>query len=83
MKAFGPDFIGLTDDFTKTQAVMKAYGAFAEKEDAPDSAAGYLMSHTARLYLVGPERNLLATYSFGFKPEELRSDLTYLLQQKN
>ena len=83
VKAFGPDFIGLTDDFTKIQAVMKAYGAFAEKEDAPDSAAGYLMSHTARLYLVGPERNLLATYSFGFKPEELRSDLTYLLQQKN
>jgi protein SCO1/2 len=81
VKAFGPDFIGLTDDFDKTQAVMKAYGAFAEKEDVPDSAAGYLVSHTARLYLVGPEREVLLTYPFGFEPEDLRSDLTHLLQQ--
>ena len=82
VKAFGSDFIGLTDDFDKTQAVMKAYGAFAEKEEVPDSAAGYLVSHTARLYLVGPQREVLLTYPFGFEPEDLRSDLTYLLQQE-
>ena len=45
-------------------------------------AAGYLVSHTARLYLVGPGREVLLTYPFGFKPEDLRSDLTYLLQQQ-
>lgn len=83
VKAFGPDFIGLTDDFEKTQEVMKAYGAFAEKEEVPDSAAGYLVSHTARLYLVSPERELLLTYPFGFESEDLRSDLTYLLQQES
>ena len=83
VKAFGPAFIGLTDDFEKTQEVMKAYGAFAEKEEVPDSAAGYLVSHTARLYLVSPERELLLTYPFGFESEDLRSDLTYLLQQEN
>lgn len=79
--AFGPDFIGLTDDFAKTQTVMKAYGAFAERQEAPDSAAGYLMNHTARLYLVTPNRELLLTYPFGFEPKNLRDDLTYLLQQ--
>jgi protein SCO1/2 len=82
VKAFGPDFIGLTDDFTKTQAVMKAYGAFAERQEVPDSAAGYLMNHTARLYLVNSKRELQLTYPFGFKAEDLRADLTYLLQQE-
>ncbi len=81
VKAFGPDFIGLTDDFEKTRAMMKPYGAYAEKEAVTGSAAGYLVNHTARLYLVGPDRNLLLTYPFGFEPEDLRSDLTHLLQQ--
>lgn len=82
VNAFGPDFIGLTDDFEKTRAMMKPYGAYAEKEEVADSAAGYLVNHTARLYLVDPDRNLILTYPFGFEPEDLRSDLTYLLQQK-
>jgi len=81
VRAFGPDFIGLTDDFAKTEEVMQAYGAFAEKEEVPDSAAGYLVNHTARLYLVTPDRKLMLTYPFGFPPEDLRNDLVYLLNQ--
>ena len=83
MAAFGPEFIGLTDDFAKTQEVMKPYGAFAEKEEVPDSALGYLVNHTARLYLVGPKRNLLLHYSFGFTAKDLQSDLVHLLQQND
>ena len=83
MNAFDPTFIGLTDDFARIEEVMQAYGAFAEKEDAPDSAAGYLVSHTARLYLVTPQSELLLTYPFGFEPEDLHNDLTYLLQQES
>jgi cytochrome oxidase Cu insertion factor (SCO1/SenC/PrrC family) len=60
---------------------MEPFGAFAEKQEVADSAAGYLMNHTARLYLVGPDRNLLLIYSFGFDPEDLRSDLEHLLAQ--
>jgi protein SCO1/2 len=81
--AFGPEFIGLTDDFSKVQEVMKPYGAFAQKEEATGSAAGYLVSHTSRLYLVTPQRELLLTYPFGFEAEDLRSDLEYLLQQED
>ncbi len=80
MAAFGPQFIGLSDDFDKVQSVMEPYGAFAEKETVPDSNLGYLVSHTANVYLVGPQRQLLAQYPFGFAAEELSSDLTYLLQ---
>lgn len=81
--AFDPSFMGLTDDFEKIKEVMKPYGAFAEKETVADSAAGYLVSHSARLYLVNADQNLLLMYPFGFKPEDLSSDLAYLLSQEN
>jgi protein SCO1/2 len=80
LKGFDSDFIGLTDDFEKVEAVMKPFGAFAEKEEVENSAAGYLVNHTARLYLLNPEQEVLLMYPFGFKPEDLRSDLTHLLQ---
>lgn len=79
LAAFDPDFIGLTDDFSKIQTVMKPFGAFAEKEKVADSAAGYLVSHTARLYLLNADHEILLTYSFGFEPEDLAGDISYLL----
>ncbi len=83
LQAFDANYIGLTDDFEKVEVVMKPFGVFAEKEEVEDSAAEYLMSHTARLYLINPDRELLLMYSFGFEADDLRSDLTYLLQQQN
>jgi len=81
LSSFDSNFIGLTDEFEKVETVMKPFGAFAEKEEVSDSAAEYLMSHTARLYLVSPDQELLLMYPFGFEAEDLRSDLTHLLQQ--
>lgn len=80
VSSFGPEFIGLTDDYAKTEEVMLAYGAYAEKEETPGSAAEYLVNHTARVYLMTPEDGILLTYPFGFEPEDLRSDLAYLLE---
>jgi protein SCO1/2 len=81
MNAFDPNFIGLTDDFEKVQPVLKSFGAFAEKEQVSDAGTDYLVSHTARLYLVSPDRKLLLMYPYGFEPEDLRSDLAHLLEQ--
>ncbi len=83
MAVFGPEFVGLTDDMEKIQDVMKAYGAVGEKEEVSDSSLSYLVSHTASLFLIGPQRHLLLQYPFGFTAEDLSSDLNYLLQQKN
>jgi protein SCO1/2 len=76
---FDPNFIGLTDDWEKIEAVMQPYGAFAAREEVKESSVGYLMSHTARLFLVGPQREWLLSYPFGFEPEDLRSDLAHLI----
>lgn len=83
LAAFDSNYIGLTDDFERTEVVMKPFGAFAQKEEVSDSAAGYLVSHTARLYLVSPDQELLLMYPFGFEPEDLRSDLAHLLQSQS
>ena len=79
LASFDPAFIGLTDDFEKIQTVMKPFGAFAEKEDVENSAAGYLVSHTARLYLLNADHEILFTYPFEFDPDDLASDVTHLL----
>lgn len=83
MAVFGPQFIGLTDDFDKVRAVMKPYGAHAEKEEVSDSATGYVVSHTGTIFLVDSQRRLILQYPFGFKAEDLASDLNYLLKQEN
>jgi protein SCO1/2 len=80
--AFGPQFMGLTDDFENVQAVMTPFGAYAEKEEVADSVLGYLMNHTARVYLVDPHRQeILVQYPFGFAAEDLRADLAHLIEQ--
>lgn len=82
LAAFDPSFVGLTGDFEKIKEIMKPYGAFAEKESATGSADGYLVSHSARLFVVDPQGQLLLTYSYGFAVDDLRSDLEHLLQQE-
>ena len=81
LSGFDSSYIGLTDKMENIEQVMKPFGAFAEKEEVADSAAQYLVSHTARLYLINPEQKLLLMYPFGFEPDDLQSDLSYLLDQ--
>jgi protein SCO1/2 len=85
VKNFGPQFTGLTAaSVAEMQEILKPFGAFAAKEEVPDSAAGYLMAHSTRLYLVIPQKRLmLLQYQHGFLPEELQSDLAHLLNREN
>jgi len=83
VSAFDPTFIGLTDDETKTQEVLSLFGAEAHKEFVENSSTHYLVSHTTRLYLLTPGRNLQLTYPYGFAPEDLRADLAHLLAVHN
>lgn len=81
LAAFDPSFIGLSGDFEKIKEIMKPFGAYAEK-DAPAANGSYTVSHSARLFLVDPQSQLLVVYPYDFKADDLRSDLEYLLQQE-
>lgn len=78
---FDDDFIGLTGDAADIQAVVQALAAFAEKDTATINGAHYLVSHTARLYLLTPQGNVPVSYPFDFSPDDVRQDLAYLLEQ--
>lgn len=77
--AFHPAILGLTGTPDQLAAVRQAYGVIAEKEVLPDSAAGYVMNHTARIYLVDGEGRLRLSYAFGTPPEDILADLRHLL----
>lgn len=79
LSVFSPRFIGLTGSEQALAAVYRAYGVVREKEIAPGSAAGYLVSHTARVFLIDPAGTLRTSYSYDAPVEDLIHDIRRLL----
>ncbi len=59
--------------------VANAYSAYYEKIDY-GSEAGYLMDHSAGVVLVDPKGVKRLIYSFNTPPEDVASDLEYLIK---
>jgi len=76
---FHPSIVGLTGDPADLQAVFADYDIVAEREELPDSAVGYVMNHTTRLFLVDADGRLRLSYSFGTPVDDVVADLEYLL----
>jgi len=70
---FNPSFVGLTGQPAEVEAVLKAYGVFAEKE-------GATVTHSTYLYVIDRTGRLALTYSFETQPppEEVAADLEHL-----
>lgn len=77
---FHPQFLGLRGEGEQLDALMKSYGVFAQKEPSDDPDR-YLVSHTARLFLIDQRGFLRTNYSFGTPREEILADLELLLNQ--
>ncbi len=77
--AFHPDIIGLRGTPEELQAVFDAYGIHVAKVSLEDSALGYTMEHTARIFLVDQEGRLRLSYAFGTPDEDILLDVQYLL----
>ncbi|MBT3391109.1 MAG: SCO family protein [Chloroflexi bacterium] len=78
--AFDSDFIALSGELDELQPVYAAYGVYRQKNDV-GSAAGYLMDHTARVYVIDPNGNLRLTFPFGMAPEAMTEDIIHLLKE--
>jgi protein SCO1/2 len=79
--AFDPAFIGLSGSQAELEPVWKSYGVYRAVSDTT-SAAGYLVDHTARVYLIDQAGNLRLTYPFGTPVDDLLQDVRHLLKQK-
>ena len=72
--AFHPRLLGLTGTPAELEAVKKAYGVFAEKED-PAAKANYKMSHSNTAILYGPKGEPIAPLAHEDGPDSLAAEL--------
>lgn len=77
---FNPSFIGLSGSLDDLEPVWKDYGVYRELEQVSTSAAGYLVNHTARVYLIDRDGNLRLSYSFGTPTDDIVHDLKILFK---
>ncbi|HNC08126.1 MAG: SCO family protein [Chloroflexota bacterium] len=76
---FNPEFIGLSGDMTALASIWKELGVFVEKQES-DSAAGYLVSHTASVYVLNQSGSLFMTFPYGTTATEIADDIRQILK---
>ncbi len=81
--AFNPAFYGVQVPLDALETVKQEYGVFAAKRevDSSQSAAGYLVDHTAVVYLIDKDDNLRAIYPSDALAADIAADVAYLLKQ--
>jgi protein SCO1/2 len=61
---FGLNAVAVTGSKEQLDPLVKQYAAYYEKQ-ASDSAMGYLVDHTSRLYLIGPDGRIRYLFRYG------------------
>jgi len=77
---FNPDFIGLSGTEEDLERVYKAYDIVHDRVEAPDSALGYLVNHTASDFAIDTQGNLRLRHVFGSTADEIVHDVRLMLQ---
>lgn len=81
--AFSPAFYGVHVPLASLEGVKKDYGVYSEKRilDASQSAADYLIDHSAIIYVVDKDNKLREIFPTDAPPEQIAADVQHLLQQ--
>ncbi|SHK19175.1 SCO family protein [Thermocrinis minervae] len=78
---FNPNFMGFTGTPDEIRNVAKEYKVYYRKVENSGSAVGYLVDHTASVYLVTPDMKIKAIYTPGKQdPDKMAEDLRYILR---
>lgn len=78
---FDPDFIGLRGDEAQTQQFLQDYGVTIKRVEYPNSSTGYLIDHTALIYVIDKEGRLRLTYPYGTDPLMIAEDVQHLIAE--
>jgi protein SCO1/2 len=81
LQNFDPTFTGLTASRETLEPVWKAYGVYQQKQDT-GSAAGYLVDHSTRTYLIDANGRWRINYPFGMEPDKIFKDLQHLMKEQ-
>lgn len=79
---FSDHLIGVTGSREQIDQVVRQYGAFYRMVDLEDSALGYAVDHSSRLYLIDREGDLAGTLIHNSTPTQLSEWLQRLLSDK-
>ncbi len=77
---FHPTFIGLSGTKEEIDAAGEGYGVYYERHEGTE-ATGYLVDHTARIFVIEPDGTYRLSFGFGTPVDDIVSDLRLLLKQ--
>lgn len=77
---FHPTFIGLSGSKEEIDAAGEGYGVYYERHEGT-AATGYLVDHTARIFVIEPDGTYRLSFGFGTPVDDIASDLRLLLKQ--
>jgi protein SCO1/2 len=77
---FNPSFIGLSGSMEELEGIWSDYGVYREEVQMPNSATGYLVNHSARVYVIDQDGNLHLSYSYGTPTDDIVHDLKILFE---
>lgn len=80
-QSFDPNFVGLTGSPDDIARVAGAYGVYYQRQEAPNSSAGYLMDHSATVLVVDRQGLLRTIWPYDSAREDIVNDLRSLLRQ--
>lgn len=76
---FHPTFLGLSGTKEEIDAAGEGYGVYYEKHEGT-AATGYLVDHTARIFVIEPDGTYRLSFGFGTPTDDIVSDLRLLLR---
>jgi cytochrome oxidase Cu insertion factor (SCO1/SenC/PrrC family) len=71
VKNFRAGFVGLTGTPEEIKQAARAYRVYYAKAEDKGSATGYLMDHSAFMYLMSPEGEYVTHFAYGTAPEKM------------
>ena len=80
--AFNPSFMGITGTKEEIDAAGEPYGLFYQRNEG-SAATGYLVDHSTRTYLIGPDGRALVAYPHDAPAEGILADLRWLIDQES
>jgi protein SCO1/2 len=81
-RSFHPSFIGLTGSDAELAAAADPFGVYFAAQEGTE-ATGYLVDHTARIFVVDRDGKLRLSYSYGTPPADIVADVERLLQESS
>ncbi len=80
LELFNPAFVGLTGTLSEIEDVAREYSAFFSRIET-GSAAGYLLAHTALIYVIDRDGNLALGFPLESEAQSIADDVQLLIRR--